>query len=459
MPQFLRPSSDISAGAWTTAPLFSKINESSSNDSPFIESPTGSNTTCDLGLSSANNPDTGTRTLRIRVRKGASGGNTRGLNYNLKQGSTSVQSGTVEATLTETFTTFSITITGTITDYSDLSLELISTGTVTGAGTARRTVEVSWAEFEIPDQTVTNSEITGAVSIPQITSTGSLTNVVPQFNLSGDALIGTVQSSASLTFEGVVIEEYQITGDLTIPNLTSTGSVFNGEVSDETFDDTFDDTFTEGGADTFNITGALTIGQITSTASLESTVPIYEIDGAIEITPITSTASLESTVPIYEIDGAIEITPITSEASISFGEPVYTITGGVTIGQITSNGTLATTVPVYEINGAVEIPPITSTASLSFGEVVFSITGALEIPAITSTASLESTVPTSNINGAIEIGQITTDGAIQNDVPFSLISGELTIPLITSNASLSSSESFIFINRFKGRMRKRFKPH
>jgi len=175
MPQFLRPSSDISAGAWTTTPLFSKINETSSNDSPLITSPNGSNTTCDLGLSTASTPDTGTRTIRIRVRKGTPSNN-RGLNYNLKQGSTSVQSGTVQATLPTTFTTYSITVTGTITDYSDLSIELISTGTVTGPGTNRAVVDVSWVEFEIPDQEVTNPNISGDILLPSITSTATLEN-------------------------------------------------------------------------------------------------------------------------------------------------------------------------------------------------------------------------------------------------------------------------------------------
>jgi hypothetical protein len=175
MPQFLRPSSDISAGAWTTTPLFSKINEESSNDSPLITSPNGSNTTCDLGLSTASTPQSGARTIRIRVRKGTQTNN-RGLNFNLKQGGSSVQSGTVEATLPTTFTTYSITVTGTITDYSDLSIELISTGTVTGAGTARAVVDVSWVEFEIPDQEVTNPNISGDILLPSITSTATIEN-------------------------------------------------------------------------------------------------------------------------------------------------------------------------------------------------------------------------------------------------------------------------------------------
>jgi hypothetical protein len=150
MPQFLRPISDISAGLWTTAPLFSKVNETASNDTPFITSPNGSNTTCVLGLESASIPEAGTRTLRIRVRKGTQT-NSRGLDYVIKQGGSTVQSGTVQATLPTTFTTYSITITGVITDYSNLSVDLISTGTVGGSGSARAVVDVSWVEFQIPD--------------------------------------------------------------------------------------------------------------------------------------------------------------------------------------------------------------------------------------------------------------------------------------------------------------------
>jgi len=191
MPQFLRPSSDISAGAWTTTPLFSKINETSSNDSPLITSPNGSNTTCDLGLSTASTPQSGARTIRIRVRKGTQTNN-RGLNFNLKQGGSSVQSGTVQATLPTTFTTYSITITETITDYSDLSIELISTGTITGAGTSRAVVDVSWVEMEIPDAVVVSASPvkvkvggTFVTSTQKIKLSGTFSDIATKIKLGG----------------------------------------------------------------------------------------------------------------------------------------------------------------------------------------------------------------------------------------------------------------------------------
>jgi len=175
MSQFLRPSSDISTGAWTTTPLFSKVNETSSNDSPFITSPNNSNTTCDLGLSTGDTPDSGTRTLRIRARKGTQSNN-RGLNYNVKQGGTSVESGTVEASLTSTFTTYTISIAGTITDYSNLSIELSSTGTTGGAPGNRAVVDVSWVELEIPDPPAsqTYNESVTLDSVHNLSTVGAL---------------------------------------------------------------------------------------------------------------------------------------------------------------------------------------------------------------------------------------------------------------------------------------------
>lgn len=174
MSQFLRPNSDISAGAWTTTPLFLKVNEISSNDSPFITSPNSSNTTCDLGLSSASTPDSGIRILRIRDRKGTQS-NARGLNYRLKQGGTVVQTGTVQSTLPTTFTTYSMTIIGIITNYSDLFIELISTGTTGGASGNRGVVDVAWVEFQIPDIVATTQfSISGNISIPSITSSGNI---------------------------------------------------------------------------------------------------------------------------------------------------------------------------------------------------------------------------------------------------------------------------------------------
>jgi hypothetical protein len=151
MAQFSRPEDDISFGTWFTSPLWSKLDEGDPDDIDFIECPNSSNTTCELDMGAVSTPESGVRSLYVRTRKGAEGGNQRGLDYDLLQGGVSVQSGTVEANLTDEFTTIEIVITESVTDYSDLTLQLTSTGTTGGAGGNRRTVEISWVVFEIPD--------------------------------------------------------------------------------------------------------------------------------------------------------------------------------------------------------------------------------------------------------------------------------------------------------------------
>jgi hypothetical protein len=171
MPQYIRPNSDLVTNVnWTTTPYFEKLDEVSFDDADFVSCGNSNNAAFELGLSSASNPQSGTRTLRVRCKKGGSGGNTRGLNFNLKENGTTVQSGTVNANLTEVYTTIEIVITNSITNYSTLSLELASTGTTGGAGTSRRTVEVSWVEFEIPDQesVIYNESINEIIDITDI---------------------------------------------------------------------------------------------------------------------------------------------------------------------------------------------------------------------------------------------------------------------------------------------------
>lgn len=154
MAQFARPSSDISAGSWRTTPLWSKIDDAvGSGDGDFITINQNTNGSCEVALGAITEPNSGTRTLRVRARKSSSGGNARTVALNLKQGGSTIQSLGAQ-TLTENFQTFSLTVTASITNYADLSVEIVAAGTVTGAGGNRRAVDVADVEFETPDGTV-----------------------------------------------------------------------------------------------------------------------------------------------------------------------------------------------------------------------------------------------------------------------------------------------------------------
>jgi len=145
--QYLRPVSDVSLGSWTTSPLFAKIDEVTPDDGDFIVSPQQTLTTFEVNLTPSGNPVTPSVTLRVRARKTNS--QQRGLTYILKQNGTTVQSGTVSTDLPTSFTTFNISITNSITDFSTLSVAFTATGATGGGGGTRSDGEVSWVELQI----------------------------------------------------------------------------------------------------------------------------------------------------------------------------------------------------------------------------------------------------------------------------------------------------------------------
>jgi hypothetical protein len=212
-----------------------------------------------------------------------------------------VQSGTVDSNLTDTMNTFSITITGTVTDYSNLSLELISTGTVTGAGTGRRTVEVSWVEFEIPDAPAA-FDITGATTTPMQVGAGTATFVA---------------ASAS----------YDITGAVTTPMQVGSGTMdFVKPI--------------------YEINGGVTIPIQSVAGGAEFVKPIYDVNGGVT-TPFQTVASTASfgapsydlsggvTTPTQEVSGTGAFVKPTYEASGAVNTPMQLVGGTITTGSVT----------------------------------------------------------------------------------------------------------------------------
>lgn len=148
MAQFLRPSSDITVGAWTPTPLYQQIDEQTASDVDFIES--SSVSYCEVGLSVGQDPGVSAGHI-VRYRYGRSATNrSLTLVVRLMQGTTEVASWThvdpaqsfvlAEQTLTTTQT-------DSITDYSNLRLRF----DVTAIQNSQTSGQISWAELEIPD--------------------------------------------------------------------------------------------------------------------------------------------------------------------------------------------------------------------------------------------------------------------------------------------------------------------
>ena len=162
MTQYARPSSDILTNSiWnpsTGTDLYSCVNETSSNDSPAINTTTGSTGYDELGLSSVTDPEVNTdHVLTYRCRRNPTN---RAITFvmRLMQGSTEIASWT-HTNLPNAYTTYTETLTtaqaDAITDYSALRVRL----NITSSHTQGR-YYVSWVQFAVPDAPVaTNRQV------------------------------------------------------------------------------------------------------------------------------------------------------------------------------------------------------------------------------------------------------------------------------------------------------------
>lgn len=200
MAQFARPDSDIAAASWSTAPLWSKVDDdlvaSPSGDGVEITSNAVGNNTdtavAELGLADVGDPFVSTgHVLRVRWRN--SGTQALHRNCALVQGSTviatltaSSQTSTAEA---ESTLTLSAGEADAITDYSDLRVRLWGRG---AAGGSARSLVVEAVELELPDagssfpHTVSPSD--GVAAAESLTRSRGLSLVIEDTAGSGDAL-------------------------------------------------------------------------------------------------------------------------------------------------------------------------------------------------------------------------------------------------------------------------------
>lgn len=174
MSQILVPTADEATGSWSSTPLWSKVDDDST------QNPTGDGTTitsddntspdqADFQLSTGSAPDTGNHIIRARWNKSASGGHQLNPELELWQGVPGT--GTLIATLsvtdignTETESTHTLTSgeVSNITDYSGLYLRLERVGDTGGKPSTRRSLVIDLVELEIPDAAAQEAtELTG----------------------------------------------------------------------------------------------------------------------------------------------------------------------------------------------------------------------------------------------------------------------------------------------------------
>ncbi len=179
MAQFLRPSIDITLNAWVnqsagTTNLFQSIDETDDvgidHETDFVGQGSGANNNFyEVRLSAPTSTPLVRRAhiVRYRYRKSQALGHVRNLQVELRQGATLIATGNLHSDITVLWQEGAFSLTpaqaGNISDYTNLRLRFIPTGTITTPTGSRRMVQVSWAQMRVPDWQPTYENEWGAV--------------------------------------------------------------------------------------------------------------------------------------------------------------------------------------------------------------------------------------------------------------------------------------------------------
>jgi hypothetical protein len=186
MAQFARPSVDVTLNAWTTQSgattnLWSAIDEVDASETDYVSqaSPGSNNNLYEVRLAAVTTPLIKRyHAVRYRYRKSQALGNVRNLTVGLYQGTTLIAANAVHNDITVAWTegAFLLTVAqaNAITDYTNLRLRFTPSG-VTSGSTARRMVQVSWAQLRVPDWQPTFENEWGAT---EDTSTPGVTRYI-----------------------------------------------------------------------------------------------------------------------------------------------------------------------------------------------------------------------------------------------------------------------------------------
>lgn len=140
MPQFGRPTSDISTGTWTTqaggtTALFDTVNESAADDADYVQSaPSPTNDTLEIALGSLPDPVSSTGHI-VRYRIGKSGTDQLDLIVSLRQGASTTIASWTHTNVAAGPTTITQTLTApqadAITNYGALRLRFVASSAST----------------------------------------------------------------------------------------------------------------------------------------------------------------------------------------------------------------------------------------------------------------------------------------------------------------------------------------
>lgn len=221
--QFARPVADLDLGAWLTAPLWSKVDETTSDPADLISSPgddPGGTYACTLQLGPLVNPkDTSAHVLSFTaVRTGPVD-----MNFRAELYCSSTFVTVLQVTLTGTSQLFAYTLlpgeAATITDYTDLRLKLVRLT----HGAADNEAVVYWAEFKCPQPRALR------VSWAEVTAPSAARAGISWFELEVPSASSTFLSDKVVLYAGSETKLYEVTA-AAFTNVSKAGNYASGTV-------------------------------------------------------------------------------------------------------------------------------------------------------------------------------------------------------------------------------------
>lgn len=179
MPQYLRPNSTLAAGTFTSShpgEIHLTVDETTPDDGDFFRNSPGTDGTasCELGLSSVTDPQQSTGHI-LKIRGYRDVVNTP-MTINLREGSFTRATLSCEFLINAATYTYTLTASeaNSITNYGNLSVEIIKESTATGIGGDPSGITrafVTWVEFEVPTPGRTHLDyVNGALTVVPLAS-------------------------------------------------------------------------------------------------------------------------------------------------------------------------------------------------------------------------------------------------------------------------------------------------
>jgi hypothetical protein len=454
--QFGRPNGTITTGSWSAnggpSTLWECIDETSFSDTDFIRT-TGTASACEVSLTSITDPVSNTgHTIRIRMRAAGSGG-AENLTVALVEGTTVIATSGNLTNRSATFAERTFTLSGaqadSITNYSNLRLRF------SGSHAAGETIDVSWAEFEVPDAPLVFN-ISGDANGLLGTTTGTATFVAANNDreLTGavNGLIGTTSGTATHT-----PPLFELTGSVNGLLGTASGTIENSGL-----------TFTLSGAvngllgaaestaefvkPVFSLSGDITGLMATAMGTATFAPPTFTLSGSTNGLLGTVSATAETTKPAYELSGEVNGLMATATGEAVFGAPINEVTGAVNGLIGSSTGEVTTTKPVFNISGSSNGLLGSAEGTAVFGGVVYSLQGDVNAPIGITSGTAEYLAP----GGPVELSGAVTGlmGISQGFIIFATGAGvTVNLPANVStslDATAKVNRSIISVQELQG---------